>query len=55
MAPLFGIHTAPPDIAVEPPQVEPFSTINTSRPRSRARKAAAWPAPPDPMTSTSTD
>jgi hypothetical protein len=55
MARLFGSQTAPADIAVDPPQVSPFSTIRTSSPRSQARSAAVWPAPPDPITSTSTE
>jgi hypothetical protein len=52
---LLGSHTAPADIAVEPPHVSPFSTISTSRPRSWARTAAVCPAPPEPITSTSTE
>src|SRR5581483_11757484 len=50
-----GTHSAPADMAVLPPQCDCFSTTSTSRPRSCARRAAVWPAPPEPITSTSTD
>jgi hypothetical protein len=51
---LLGIHSTPPETAVVPPIFEDFSMIATLAPASCAAIAAVIPAPPVPITSTST-
>src|SRR5690606_34727073 len=50
---LQGTQIAPPDTAVEPPNISDFSMMTGFSPWWRAEMAAAIPAAPDPTTSRS--
>ena len=52
-ASLLGIHTPPPERAVEPPKRAAFSTTTALNPLRAAVSAAVIPAAPLPTTTTS--
>src|SRR5689334_1070094 len=54
MSGLFGIHTTPPDMHVDPPTSACFSSTSASAPASDAASAATRPPPPDPAITKST-